>query len=297
MRRLALAVAVVAALSATVVPVAVHSAFADGIGGGEGDTPPPSNPRPDGSFDGYAEVLWAHRGGRNQADGGSGGGYVDPTCGWTKLADPPRTIGGATFDAWVKACGVPGNEGVIPFWVQRVTVADELVHAEAEARGKIPTPSTEFLDLEPGFGWTYVTKPTPYRVTNLAPISVTATASAGPVSVSVTVTAAPSWVRFGPGEPKGHWVGCSTQGAQAPLSLDWEHPGECTYTYVDSSAIAENGRTFETTTEVDWDLSWTSGAGGGVLAPFMSTSTASLAVAEIHALVTCVGPLPEQGGC
>ena len=290
MRRL---LAFAAFIAVGVCGFATRPAGADGTGG-FGDQAP-GDASPDGGFAARASLLWSHPGSRNQADGG--GGYVDPTCGWTKLPDPPLTIAGAIFDLWVKACGTPGDERVTPFLVQRVTTADALGQAEAEARGKIPSPSTEFLDLEPGFGWTYVTKPTPYRVTNLASISVTATVSAGPASVSVTVTAAPSWVRFGPGEPKGHWVGCSPQGAQAPLGPDVEHPGECAYTYVDSSAIAENGRTFETTTEVDWDLSWTSTAGAGVLTPFTSTSNALLAVAEIHALVTCVGPLPEQGGC
>jgi hypothetical protein len=157
----------------------------------------------------------------------------------------------------------------------------------------LPKPQTQFLALDSEFGWAYVTVPLDFRVTNaVEPVSVTA--SIGPVWA--TVTAVPSRVTFEPGEPGGHTVSCSTAGASA--GYDPATPGECSYTYVNSSAISANGRTFTTRTSIEWAISWTSSTGaGGPLAGFSTSSSEPLAVAEIQALVTCTGPRPEQGGC
>ncbi len=236
---------------------------------------------------------------RGSSDGGADGGYVDPTCGWTNLSvnDPSQaeTVGGVRFNWWVQACGTGQNPRTTRYLVQQLTPGEVLPGMVGEIEGQIHPPETEFQDLEPGFGWTYVKKSTDFRITNLTPLLLTRTITAGPASLSITVTATPTVVRFYPNEPGSYAMACSAADAQAVFVLG-QH-GRCAYTYSYSSALAPNHRTFDTWTQVDWDIAYTSTLGEGSLDPFTSRSTKPLAVAEIQAVVTCVGPLPEQGGC
>jgi len=237
---------------------------------------------------------------------GAGGGGGGPRCQWVVRHDVgipdvvsnapatwPRTApNGDVFDLYEKRC--PGEDSAWVEVLRQDPQADLLPLALRDLKQKkLPTPEPQFLALDAEFGWAYVTVPVDFRVGNgLAPVSVTA--SIGPVWA--TVTAAPSKVTFDPGEPAGHTVSCSAAGAAA--GYDPAIPGECSYAYVDSSAISSNGRSFTTTMGVEWSISWTSSTGaGGALPAFTTSSSAPLAVAEIQALVTCTGPRPEQGGC
>jgi hypothetical protein len=239
--------------------------------------------------------------------GGGGGGGSGPRCQWVKsnhtglpdytgYADPaawPRALpNDVVVDLYAKYCPDENPQYVeVP---QTDVQADLMPMALHDIRTKkLPKPEPEFLALDSQFGWAYVTVPVDFRMSNTpAPVSVTA--SIGPVWA--TVTAVPSRITFDPGEPRGHQVSCSAPGASA--GYDPAVPGECSYTYVDSSAIASNGRTFTTTMGVEWSISWTSSsAAGGSLPAFTTSSSTPLAVAEIQALVTCTGSRPEQGGC
>jgi hypothetical protein len=113
--------------------------------------------------------------------------------------------------------------------------------------------------------------------------------------VWASITATPTTVTFRPGEPGSGAVECSVEAAQQPY--DPSGPGACSYTYVNSSAVSANGRTFPTSTSVTWSITYRTPAGSGTFPALTTTSTSDLAVAEYQALVTCTGPRPEQGGC
>ncbi len=203
-----------------------------------------------------------------------------------------ESLGTAGLSVWLPQAADGSTD---PLVFPRVTVADILPGAADAARARVPLPVVEFGNVDPEFGWAYVRVPVEFRVSNLGSVSASASAVSGPWSAWVTVTATPVEVRFIPGEPRGAPMSCSAAGAQAPVVAD--AAGECSHRYVDSSAVSANGRTFTTTVEVLWDLSYRSSEGPGVLPAMTMVSTAELAVAEVQALVTCTGARPEQGGC
>jgi hypothetical protein len=143
-----------------------------------------------------------------------------------------------------------------------------------------------------------VRQPFDFRVTpdSWKPVSVTA--QAGPLSV--TVEARPIKLTFDSGDPTWYANPPVTCGGNAPLApYVPETPGECSYTYKDSSAISPvDHYHFQTTLSSEWAITWHASSGvGGSLRSFTATSTTPLAVAEIQALTICTGPRPEQGGC
>lgn len=181
-------------------------------------------------------------------------------------------------------------------YIRRVTPADLLPDLRRRMEAAIPAPETTFRPMDAKFGWVYVNVPIDFRVaSSLEPVSLSGSLSNGVVTVSATLTATPTRVTFTPGEPRGEDATCAAAGALAPYDPD--EPGECAYTYRNSSAISANGRTFSTSTTVEWSLQFDSSDGSRTLDPFERTATQDVAVAEVQALVTCTGPLPAQGGC
>lgn len=210
-----------------------------------------------------------------------------------ELPATTRESNGVTETLYVETCA--GEQSGSFVWVPNITAADLLPALSDRVRAELQPPQVQFEGLDPEFGWAYVTVPLDFRVTNLAPVSVTASVAAGPLFVWATVTATPSTVTFLPGEPRGGPMSCSSSGAAMAYYPDT--PGECSYTYRDTSAISANGRTFTTTLSVDWVVTYDSSSGSGTLPTLTLSSSTELAVAEIQALVTCTGPRPEQGGC
>lgn len=240
-------------------------------------------------------------GGNGGGDDDSGGGFSCDSWfampGGTPDAAGVKVENGITHDLYFVGSSCAGGTGAGGrfAYVQRIEAADLLPGLRDEMRRKLPVPEPRFEALDSEFGWAYVTVPVDFRVENLEPVSVSASASAGPMSVWATMTATPSGVTFEPGEPRGNAVGCTVGGAQA--GYDPERPGECAYTYVDSSAVSSNGRTFSTTMSVEWTIAYDSSSGPGSFPAVTLSASEDLAVAEIQALVTCTGPRPEQGGC
>jgi hypothetical protein len=116
--------------------------------------------------------------------------------------------------------------------------------------------------------------------------------------VWATVTARPATLTFDPGDPAGPGaVSCGGDGPVAPYVP--ETPGACSYKYRDASSTSPvDGYRFRTTLSISWSISWSSSTGGGgALAPFETSSSAQLAVAQVEGLVTCTGSRPEEGGC
>ena len=234
-------------------------------------------------------ALSASRDTSNKCEDQSSSAYEDGRPYDTKVVD------GVTY--YLVAFG-SFNDGCLYMrlaWFPKYTAQSLAPAAIDEVTRKLVTPPVQFLHLDPVHGWWFVNTPMDFRLGVVAPVSATASVANVLGSAWVTVTATPSLVTFSPGEPGGVPVSCSVAGAAAPYVA--ARPGECSYTYRNSSAIAANGRTFTTSTSLSWTISYESSDGPGSAPAVVTTSSSPLAVAEVQALVTCTGPLPEQGGC
>jgi hypothetical protein len=236
-------------------------------------------------------------------DGGSAGGGG---CAWERFEGELGVPGlgngsfpfvdenGVTVNLWKQRCPGSGDRWYLIPETEPEDLLPRLLEELKSAR--LPYPEPTFLALDPAHGWAYVTVPVDFRVSGDSWRQVSVTASIGPVWA--TVTAEPVSLTFDPGDPNGPGAvlcaGDSPVAAYAP-----EVPGECSYTYVNASSTSPyDGYHFETTTSIEWSISWTSSTGaGGVLESYSTSATVLLAVAEVKGLVTCTGSRAEQGGC
>jgi hypothetical protein len=240
---------------------------------------------------------------RYSSDGSGGGGRSESDCSW-ELADQvvgingyaatwPYTQDGVTYHLYLRTCS--GTRAYVQ--VAETAPQDLLPSLLQQLRqGALPKPVPVFELLDPDFGWAYVRTPLDFRAGAGAWRPVSVTASIGPVWA--TVTARPVTLTFDPGDPAGPGpVTCEGDGPVAPYVADV--PGECSYKYVNASSTSPlDGYHFQTSMEIAWSISWTSSTGaGGALAPYTTSASALLAVAEVKGLVTCTGSRPEQGGC
>jgi hypothetical protein len=250
-----------------------------------------------GSVDG---VLTAHV--TYQTGGGSGG----DGCSWERIDGelgvpsmgsakfPFVDENGVTQILWRRIC--PGG-AVDWFLIPQTTPADILPQLLEELKERaLPIPAPTFEMLDPVNNWAYVTVPVDFRAGANSWRTVAVTASIGPVWA--TVTAQPVLMTFDPGDPNGPG-GVSCNGSGPVAAYVAETPGACSYTYTNASSTSPyDGYHFLTTTTIDWSISWTSSSGaGGTLAPYSTSASAPLAVAEVKGLVTCTGSRAEQGGC
>ena len=200
---------------------------------------------------------------------------------------------GLRYHLWWRDCGGVGAYVV----VAEATPQDLLPGILEQLRQRtLPKPMPVFELLDPEFGWAYVRTPLDFRAGGDSWRPVSVTASLGPVWA--TVTAEPQTLTFDPGDPAGPGpVACGGDAPVAPYVA--ETPGACSYTYVNASSTSPfDGYHFQTSMEIAWSISWTSSTGaGGALAPYTTSASALLAVAEVKGLVTCTGSRPEQGGC
>lgn len=208
----------------------------------------------------------------------------------------PKVVDGVSYYWMPRARLVAdGCFDVYGEWVPKLTAQALAPDVTDSVRRRLVTPPVQFQRLDPVHGWWYVNVPMDFRLGVVEPVTATASASNELGTAWITVTATPTLVTFTPGEPDGVPVRCSLVGAAAPYVA--ERPGECSYTYRNSSAISANGRTFDTSTSLTWTVTYTSSDGDGSIPDAVSTSASPLAIAEVQALVTCTGPLPAQGGC
>jgi hypothetical protein len=242
-----------------------------------------------------AEVVY-------RTGGGAGGDHA--RCGWKMIdgdigipghgtASWPRVERGVTYHLWRRSC--PDGDSYVE--VAETTPAQLLPSLlEQLRRAVLPKPIPDFEMLDPEFGWAYVRTPLDFRAGGGSWRTVSVTATLGPVWA--TVTARPVSLRLDPGDPaRPGGVRCGGRDPIAPYLA--AKPGACSYTYLDASSTSPlDGYHFRTTMSIDWSISWTSSTGaGGTLAPYSTSTSSLLAVAEVKGLVTCTGPRPEQGSC
>lgn len=240
---------------------------------------------------------------RLRADGSSSGGggctweRVDGELGVENVGStefPFTDEDGVTFNLWREICPESGGGWYLIPETEPEDLLPQLLEQLKSTR--LPKPRPTFLALDPAHGWAYVTVPVDFRAGGDSWRTVSATASIGPVWA--TVTATPVLLTFEPGDPNGPGpVECA--GDSPVAGYDPAVPGECSYTYRNSSSTSPyDGYHFETRTSIDWSISWTSSSGaGGALEPYSTSATSLLAVAEVKGLVTCTGSRTEQGGC
>lgn len=243
---------------------------------------------------------------RTEGDGGGSGGGGDG-CRWTLVdgdvavdgvgtATYPRTDGGVVYHLWEQDCpGGPSwrNLRVVPAAEPRDLLPGLLRRLQQR---ELPKPEPIFEALDPSNGWAYVQVPLDFRVSGDSWRTVSVSASIGPVWA--TVTATPVRLAFDSGDPAGPSpVSCGGDSPIAPYAP--ATPGECSYTYLNSSSTSPvDGYHFTTVSTIDWDISWTSSTGaGGPLDGFSTSTTTPLAVAEVQGLVTCTGSRSQEGGC
>jgi hypothetical protein len=163
-----------------------------------------------------------------------------------------------------------------------VTISPRAAAEQARASMSLPSPTVR---SSPGFAafsvvrfplWLWVER------SGWEPVSATASVSAG----SVTVTATPETLRWDMGD--GTVVDCDGPGAAFSAAVhDAKEPSpDCGHTYTRASHRQPNGR-FPVTATVRWAVEWTTtGGGGGTLDPLTTSSSQSVRVREVHALVT-----------
>ena len=242
-----------------------------------------------------AEVTWWTTGASDAVrEGGCSWEIVDGVYLPAGFVTWPRVQDGVTFHLWLQRC--PDGERLydIPEVDPTRDILPSVLRRLKEE--SLPAPTPAFALLDPQFGWAYVRTPLDFRAGggSWAPVSVTA--SIGPFSATATGT--PVSLTFDPGDSSAaDPVTCRGTAPIAPYVA--ESPGACSYTYTNaSSTSAYDGYHFLTTFTIGWQISWTSSTGeGGNLEPFSTSATSELAVAEAKGIVTCTGPLPEQGGC
>ena len=206
----------------------------------------------------------------------------------------PRSVNGVTYNLWLRTCP-DGTSFVEIADVDSVDLLPALLN-DLQTRA-LPRPAPAFEGLDPEFGWAYVRTPLDFRVAESVWREVSVAASAGPIWA--TVTARPVRLVFESGDPAADVPTASCTGSAPLAAYVAEVPGECSYTFLNSSSTSlHDGYHFLTTVSVAWEISWAgSGGASGVLDPFTTSGTAELAVAEVKGLVTCTGPRESQGGC
>lgn len=269
-------------------PAAALAAPGDGSGTGTG-----------GQSDGVLEAgITYGTGGGGSGGGGDGcrwelidGGVAVPNMG---VAEWPRTENGVVYHMWERRC--PDDPYPRLFEIAETDPVDLLPGLIDRLRTReLPSPEPVFAALDPTHGWAYVTVPVDFRAGGDSWRNVSVTARYGPVWA--TVTAVPSNLSFDPGDPAGGGASCD---GEAPVAgYVASTPGECSYTFMNSSATSPyDGYHFMTTMSIDWTISWTSSTGAdGPLDGWSTTGSAPLAVAEVQGVVTCTGSRSSQGGC
>lgn len=191
-----------------------------------------------------------------------------------------------THEWWVAACVDPITNATWPAgtrgaWVPVVTQAVVVAALSQRLEDLLTAPVVSWPSMDREFGWLYVKAPMDFRIAPPAAVSLTASVTNVTGSVSATVSATPTSLLFEPGEPGGGSVSCSVQAATAGYSAST--PGQCSYTYQNSSAIASGGE-FGWRATLLWQVTTSAPEFGPRVLPTVSYGT--VAVAEAQAVVT-----------
>lgn len=225
-------------------------------------------------------------------------------CSWTRVGvdlarefisipgdQVEREVNGVTERLWWRDCEGPGSF----VWVPEISTNDLLgVLIQDLRQRRLPDPQLTFGNVDPDFGWAYARVPVDVRAMGISPVTVTVSVAAGPFFAWATMRADPVRITFDSGDPESGTLYCTPGGLAAGIG---DEPGSCSFEYVNSSAVAMNGRTFDTELVVEWDITYQSSGGAGSFEPVVTRASAPLAVAEVQSLVVCGPTGSGQGGC
>lgn len=209
---------------------------------------------------------------------------LPPADGTWRQANQPVTT--PTHQWWVAGCvdpitGLESPAGTRGAWVPVVTPAMLVAGLSQRLEDLLTPPVVSWPSMDREFGWLYVKAPMDFRIEPPSAISLTASVTNVTGSVSATVSAVPISVVFEPGEPGGGSVSCSVASATAGYSAS--SPGQCSYTYQNSSAIGSGGK-FGWRATLLWQVTTSAPEFPPRVLPTISYGT--VAVAEAQAVVT-----------
>ncbi|MFV0306883.1 MAG: hypothetical protein ACK5OX_03960 [Desertimonas sp.] len=166
------------------------------------------------------------------------------------------------------------------------TPQDLIPSAFASVEERLPTP---VLRINPADGdaqgFAYVHVETFFWIDQIdgqwAPVSATVSLR----GLTLTLIATPARLTIDTGDD--HHTVCDGPPPPYPASMPDEFPEGCGHTYVDSSAMAPNGRTYPVTATITWTTAWAASDGqSGTLETSTTTSAVrDLPVAEIQAVI------------
>jgi hypothetical protein len=238
-----------------------------------------------------------------------GGRYATPSAVWADPCDPPaeyvtilepdalptgstvatsRTAADGVIERAIATyCWDPETSAIVTntlriYWIGAPDPADLVPAVFAYLPDYLDPPTVEWPNMSPEHGWLFVKVSMDFRVNNLKPITLTATATNVLGTATASVTATPDRLAFVSGE--GGSTECSAEEArEAYVSAAY---GSCSYRYVNSSAIA--GGAFSTRTTMFWAIT-SDPFDPGQPTELETFTTQSLAVSEVQAVVTCTG--------
>lgn len=185
--------------------------------------------------------------------------------------------GGMTYRYMWQNCKPGGGQ---PVWALIADPVNMALGAYEHLTKIVPEPIGTFQPLDAANNWAYVQVATDYRLPAWDPVSVRV--EAGPFWA--TATATPRILAFHPGDPNrpGDVAACGAGGPVA--AYDPSVPGDCSYTYLNSSAPA--GGLFTYTFVLTWDVTFDSNVGPPLPPrPLQTDHTDTLAVAEARPVV------------
>jgi hypothetical protein len=195
--------------------------------------------------------------------------------------------GGTTEKLWLNYCedpltGARDPANLVEFWLVDITPGDVVRAAYGYVADYLDPPEVYWPNMNRENGWLFVKVPMDFRVNNLGPVTITATATNSLGSATASITATPDLLTFASGE--GGSASCS--GAEARAGYVPGAPGACAYTYQNSSSIA--GGAFGTTMTMEWSIVAT--PPDPIVPATLETVTGeALPVSEVQAIVTCYG--------
>jgi hypothetical protein len=210
-------------------------------------------------------------------------GFLPPAAGdWQEVT--PVVV--PTHVWWITGCvnpltkePEPGGFGGV--WVPLVTQEMLVAALSQRLEDHLFPPSVSWPSMDREFGWLYVKAPMDFRIAPPEAVTVTASVTNVTGTVTATVTATPISLTFEPGEPRGGSVSCSIASATAEYAA--ASPGQCSYTYQNSSAIGFGGK-FGWRATLLWQVTTSSPQFPPRVLPTVSYGT--VAVAEAQAVVT-----------
>jgi hypothetical protein len=191
-----------------------------------------------------------------------------------------------THVGWLTGCvdpatGEPGPGGFTFTWVPLVSQDVVVAALSQRLEALLLPPSLTWPSMDREFGWLYVKAPMDFRIAPPAPVSLTATVTNVTGTVTASVSATPISVSFQPGEPAGAGVECSVASATAAFSV--ASPGQCSYSYQNSSAVGAGGE-FGWRAALVWQV--TTSSPQFPTRTLATVSYGTVAVAEAQAVVT-----------